>query len=310
MVKEGFLFGNELITELESLIKESKNHLLLISPFIDLSPRIQDALRQKMDKNNFELKVLFGKNENNIYKSVKQDSFDFLKQFPNCEIRYNPRLHAKFYMNDYHWIVSSINLYDYSLSNNIEVGIQYNHSAKGLIANTLDKGAQKIGEGFSNLKQNLLGSDKEVDPIIEFERIFKDSDLMYSTEPIFESKGGLTGAFGAKKISGKKVIVDNLIIEKGTNTDQSIGFKPKKSESESVSDSTSNAKKLSASKIAAKYGSNVSNRDIQNLMESSGYISGETITKKGTEAGIVMKNYMGNEYIAYPENLKEFEKLT
>ena len=40
-----FLFDNQLISELESLIKNSKNELLLISPFIDLDRRIMDALK-------------------------------------------------------------------------------------------------------------------------------------------------------------------------------------------------------------------------------------------------------------------------
>jgi len=128
-----FLFDNQLIAAVESLIKNSKHRLLLISPFIDLDRRIQDALRDKISKHDFELLVLFGKNEDNYYKSIKKDSLDFLKQFPNVEIRYNDRLHAKFYQNDFDYIMTSLNLYDYSLAKNIEVGITGNFASKGLI---------------------------------------------------------------------------------------------------------------------------------------------------------------------------------
>ena len=64
MAEVQFLFDNQLIATLENLIKESRNKLFLVSPFIDLDKRIQDALNEKRSKHNFELRFLFGKNEN------------------------------------------------------------------------------------------------------------------------------------------------------------------------------------------------------------------------------------------------------
>lgn len=95
--------------------------------------RIRDALMEKIALHDFELLVLFGKNENNLYKSIKRDSLDFLMKFPNVEIRYCERLHAKFYQNDYDFIVTSLNLYDFSLAKNIEVGIKFSYSSKGIL---------------------------------------------------------------------------------------------------------------------------------------------------------------------------------
>ena len=68
-----FLFDNQLIAGVENLIKQDKNSLLIISPYIDLDKRIQDALHEHINKHDFHLLVLFGKNENNIYKSIKQN---------------------------------------------------------------------------------------------------------------------------------------------------------------------------------------------------------------------------------------------
>jgi hypothetical protein len=50
MAEVTFLFDNQLIYEVESLIKKSEHKLLLISPYIDLDSRIQDALKAKMNK--------------------------------------------------------------------------------------------------------------------------------------------------------------------------------------------------------------------------------------------------------------------
>ena len=89
MEEVSFLFDNQLIAALEKLIKDAKSKLVLISPFIDLDPRIKDALHEKMDNYHFELYVLFGKNDSNYLKSIKKESLDFLMQFPRIEIRYN-----------------------------------------------------------------------------------------------------------------------------------------------------------------------------------------------------------------------------
>jgi hypothetical protein len=40
MEEVSFLFDNQLIAALEKLIKDAKSKLVLISPFIDLDPRI------------------------------------------------------------------------------------------------------------------------------------------------------------------------------------------------------------------------------------------------------------------------------
>ena len=39
-----FLFGNQLVSALEELIRKAKHRLVLISPFIDLDTRIKDVL--------------------------------------------------------------------------------------------------------------------------------------------------------------------------------------------------------------------------------------------------------------------------
>ena len=70
MYEVGFLFDHQLVAAIEKLIKDARGELLLISPFIDLDSRIQRALNEKKNLHNFKLKVLFGKNENNIYRIV------------------------------------------------------------------------------------------------------------------------------------------------------------------------------------------------------------------------------------------------
>ena len=66
---------------------------------------------------------MFGKNEQDPSKSMKLEELDFFKEFSNIEIKYEKRLHAKYYANDYSAILTSMNLYSHSQDNNIEAGV-------------------------------------------------------------------------------------------------------------------------------------------------------------------------------------------
>lgn len=300
MAEVQFLFDNQLIAELESLIKEAKHKLFLVSPFIDLDKRIQDALREKMTKHDFELHVLFGKNEDNLYKSIKKDSLDFLKQFPNVQIRYNDRLHAKFYCNDFDYIMTSLNLYDYSLAKNIEVGIIGNYASKGLLGKVMDGTDNVIAHGVDKVKQDVLGMGrKEINPIEKFKSIFENSELKYETSPIIVDQSGITGFLGAKKLNGFNVVQDKLV----------HGAKEiKETKIEKVENlATTSSKNVSASQLSKTL--KVSQTDITDLMQKCGFIIGDKITEIGITKGLIMKNYMGKDYISYPENLEEFNSI-
>ena len=67
-----FLFDNQLIAALVKLIRDAKKSLLLVSPYIDFDARIINALVEKKSIPDFELLVLFGKNEGNYYLSMKR----------------------------------------------------------------------------------------------------------------------------------------------------------------------------------------------------------------------------------------------
>lgn len=307
MAEVTFLFDNQLIYEVESLIKKSEHKLLLISPYIDLDARIQDALQAKLNKKDFKLEVLFGKNEHNIYKSIKKNSLDFLKQFPNVEIRYDERLHAKFYQNDFDFIMTSLNLYDYSLANNIEVGVKNNFAAKGLIKRLFRSIERFFEMLFSKLDHSVFGNDDEIDPIDKFKIIFENSKLKYRTQPILEKKSGIQGFFGGTEVKGKTIQTDEL-------SNSTINSDNKKSKDSAIKKPTTENKVLekiktsSASKLAKSLG--VSTNEITSTMEKAGYIDNNNITPYGLSNGIIEKKYMGKTYIAYPENIRELKELS
>ncbi len=180
-----FLTGHELNAEVEKLFDKADAQIILISPYIKLHDRYASTLKTKKNNPNLEITIVFGKNEEDISKSMKQDDFNFFKEFPNIEIRYEKRLHAKYYANESSAILTSMNLYSYSQDNNIEAGILTKGTVLGNFANKLLEGEE--------------GVDSQA--WIYFERVIEQSDLLFKKVPEFESGfWGITKNYKSSKI--------------------------------------------------------------------------------------------------------------
>ncbi|WP_416866900.1 MAG: phospholipase D family protein [Imperialibacter sp.] len=176
-----FLKGSSLNAELETLFESANDLLYIISPYIKLHVRFRDILKAKIQSHKLEITVVFGKNEGELSKSLNSEDLEFLKTLPNVEIRYEPRLHAKYYANETSAILSSMNLYDYSQNNNIEFGILTRMGR--VISDPLDEQATRY-----------------------FEEVIENSRLLYKKEADFEEKlWGISSTY-----IGSKVTFDEL----------------------------------------------------------------------------------------------------
>ncbi len=118
-----FLEGTALNLAVEDIFIDAQTELIIISPFIKLHHRLRDHLKDKLNDHKLKIILLVGKNEKDLTKSLPQEEIEFFKEFPNIEIRYEERLHAKYYSNENRAILTSLNLLDYSVDHNIEAGI-------------------------------------------------------------------------------------------------------------------------------------------------------------------------------------------
>lgn len=181
-----FLTGSKLNSELEDILEKAHEHINLISPFIKLHDRYARILQTKMSNPKLKISVVFGKNEEDYSKSMKEEDFKFFKEFPNIEIRYEKLLHAKYYANEYAAILSSMNLYSYSQDNNIEAGVMTKTSILGSIGlDSLDREAYDY-----------------------FERVINQSELLFKKEPEWDK--GTLGTGLNKKYLKSNVKVDLL----------------------------------------------------------------------------------------------------
>jgi len=208
-----FLKGNALNAAIEEIFDDCEKQLIIVSPFIKLHSRFINSLKAKKGLDKLEIKILFGKNEKDISKSFNQEDFDFLKEFPNIEIRYNEHLHAKYYSDENKAVLSSMNLYEYSQNNNIEFGILTNPNF------------------ISNLTSSFTGNTLDDDSYGYFQQVIQDSELLFERKPNYEKKfGGIQ-----KSYIGSETLQDDL--------SSRLIVKPKKQKITEFSSNTSEAKK-------------------------------------------------------------------
>ena len=101
---------------LAQLIKEAREKLLLISPYLKLSDRMYELLEDK-DKLKLAVHVIYGKNELHPDEAAK------LRGLRSVRLLFCKNLHAKCYLSERAAIITSMNLYEFSQVNNNEMGI-------------------------------------------------------------------------------------------------------------------------------------------------------------------------------------------
>jgi HKD family nuclease len=120
---EKIISGIHLPAEVSTIIEEAEKFIYIVCPFIELHHHFRRALSRHLNNDKVKIIILFGKFTNNTHYKLLDDDFNFLKSFPNIEIRYHARLHAKFYANEKTALATSFNMNHSSHSNNVEYGI-------------------------------------------------------------------------------------------------------------------------------------------------------------------------------------------
>lgn len=195
-------------------------------------------------------------------------------------------------------------MYNYSIANNIEVGVRCEYAMTGIVGKAFNVTGDLVSKGVDKVNHDVLGMSKDVNPIEKFKTIFENSELIYKTQPNIIDKSGLGGLIGQKKLNGFNIVIDNfeLPISAIPSTN-----KVTSDSKNSDSNPTDKVKLLSVSQLAKNH--NISSKEITSFLQQKGLIDGDKITPIGISKGLVLKSYMGNDYIAYPENLQEWNEL-
>jgi len=108
----------EISFRIENIIKKAEKEIILITPFLKIAPSLFEWLKIA-DEKGVEITLVYGK-EKLLKKQESQ-----LKTLNNCKILFSQNLHAKVYLNENDGIISSMNLYEFSEINNLEIGVHF-----------------------------------------------------------------------------------------------------------------------------------------------------------------------------------------
>ena len=111
-----FLTTREISARIERIIRDAKEHLVLISPYIKAHRTIKERLEQKIG-NGFDIHLVCRE------KNLRTEEREWLQSMPFMKVSYRESLHAKCYVNEHEALVTSMNLYDYSELHNDEMGL-------------------------------------------------------------------------------------------------------------------------------------------------------------------------------------------
>ena len=111
---------------LEELIKNSKDRLILISPFLKLNDRMKELLADK-NRLKIDVRVVYGKSE------LQPEEINWLTSLPYIRTSFCKNLHAKCYLNEEICIITSLNLYEFSQINNNEMGVLISRSEDPIV---------------------------------------------------------------------------------------------------------------------------------------------------------------------------------
>ena len=176
-----FLTGDELECKLTDIIWNAKKYIVLISPFIRLDDHIKEVLEKVKDTHQIAVYIVFGKNEEFKYRSFNENDLSFFKGFKNVTILYNKDLHAKHYCNESEGLITSLNLYGYSMVNNVEYGVYFQKT----VLNPIDK---LFEETFSFTR----------------DLVYNQSDVVFIKKPQYSKK-----LFGLQKVyQQSKILLD------------------------------------------------------------------------------------------------------
>lgn len=98
------------------MIKAARDRLILISPFLKLNDRMKELLADK-DRLKIDVRIVYGKSE------LAPPEIEWLKALTYVRTSFCKNLHAKCYLSESACIVTSLNLYEFSMVNNNEMGV-------------------------------------------------------------------------------------------------------------------------------------------------------------------------------------------
>lgn len=139
-----YLRTSGISAKVEDLIREAKERLYIISPYLKLSDNIKELLNDK-EREKVEVRIIFGKQELNPTEMA------YLQGLRYVRLYFSKNLHAKCYLNEKKMIITSMNLYEFSQQHNKEMGV--------LIDRSIDEDKAVYDDAWKDIESILNNAD-------------------------------------------------------------------------------------------------------------------------------------------------------
>jgi phosphatidylserine/phosphatidylglycerophosphate/cardiolipin synthase-like enzyme len=124
---------------IEQMVKNSKQRLYLISPYLQINPLLRSLLQQLDNRiSTIDIRIVSRTDK------INADDMSFLQNLKNVKVYALDNLHAKCYLNEETAIITSLNLYQFSQHNNIEMGIKIDKSTETELYNAMYEEVERI----------------------------------------------------------------------------------------------------------------------------------------------------------------------
>lgn len=192
---------------LEELIKDAKDRLILISPYLKLNDRMKELLADK-NRLKIDVRMVYGKSE------LQPQEISWLKELTYIRTSFCKNLHAKCYLNEELCIITSLNLYEFSQVNNNEMGVLLRRGEDGELYRDAYEEAQRIIRISEEVRISMERVVAEADGKAD-SKLHRDAKAEAHDEEIEESLGRLTTSKLATKLGLKTAELTAKLVETG-----------------------------------------------------------------------------------------------
>lgn len=177
-----FLNTTGVSYHLEELIKNTKDRLILISPYLQLHKRVKGHL-ENLNIQKRDIRIIYRENK------LQLDESNWLESQIGIRTSLCSTLHAKCYINENEAIVTSMNLYTFSQQNNDEMGIYVTKEHDAELYNDILNEVQRLLTISEEIRVSVKKVDKEIEKKVEHtvqkvksEKIVQNSKLLTTSE--------------------------------------------------------------------------------------------------------------------------------
>ena len=111
-----FLTTADMSAEVERVVKRAQHRVVIVSPYLRTRDRIRSLIKERAER-GVEVHIVYGKEE------LHDKERAWIDVLPSVRLHFHKDLHAKCYMSESVAVLGSMNLYDFSQANNIEMGV-------------------------------------------------------------------------------------------------------------------------------------------------------------------------------------------